>query len=60
MNIRSVREYAMFAPAQLLRNWREQRPSNQGDFDSSVAREVGIVYYTGVGQLLISFLYRST
>jgi hypothetical protein len=36
MNTRSAREYAMLSPAQLLRNWREQRPSNQGDLDSSV------------------------
>jgi hypothetical protein len=28
MNIRSACEYHMFAHAQLLRNWREQRPSN--------------------------------
>jgi hypothetical protein len=38
----------------------EQRPSNQGDLDSSVTGEVGRVYYTGVGLLLVSFLYRST
>jgi hypothetical protein len=50
----------MFAPAQLLRNWREQRPSNQGDLASSVTGEVGRIYYTGVNLLLISFLYRST
>jgi transketolase N-terminal domain/subunit len=25
----------MFAPAQILRNWCEQRPSNQGDLDKS-------------------------
>jgi hypothetical protein len=29
----------MFAPAQLLRIWREQRPSNQGDLDSSATWE---------------------
>jgi hypothetical protein len=61
MNTRSVREYtAMFAPTQLLRNWREQRPSNKSDIDSSVMWEVGRVYYTGVDLLLISFLYRSS
>jgi hypothetical protein len=38
--------------AKLLRNWREQRPSNKSDLDSSVMGEVG-------GLLLISFLYRS-
>jgi hypothetical protein len=32
--LRSAREYTMFAPAQLLRNWRDQRPSNQNDIDS--------------------------
>lgn len=32
----STREYAMFAPAQVLRKWREQRPSNQGEVHSSV------------------------
>jgi hypothetical protein len=44
---RSTRDYTMFAPAQVLRNWREQRPSNKGDLDSSIAWEVGKVYYTG-------------
>jgi hypothetical protein len=60
MNTRSAREYTMFAPAQLLRHWREQRRSNQGDLDSSVTVEVGRVYYTGVDLLLTSFLYRTT
>jgi hypothetical protein len=45
----------MFAPAQLLRNWREQWPRNQDDLDSSVMVEVGRVYYTGVDLLLILF-----
>jgi hypothetical protein len=58
MNTRSARVYNMFASVQLLRNWREQRPSNQGDLDSSVTGEGGRVYYTGVDLLLISFLYR--
>jgi hypothetical protein len=57
MNTRSAREYIMFAPAQLLRNWCEQRPSNQGNLDSSVTGEVRRVYYTRVDLLLISFLY---
>jgi hypothetical protein len=43
---RSAREYIMFASAQLLRNSREQRPSNKGDLDSSG---------TGMLLLLISF-----
>jgi hypothetical protein len=34
--LRSAREYTMFARAQLMHNWHEQRPSNKGDFDSSV------------------------
>jgi hypothetical protein len=34
MNTRSARKYTIFAPAQLLRNWLEQRPSNQGDLAS--------------------------
>jgi hypothetical protein len=59
MNTRSAREYTIFAPARLL-CWHEQRPSNKGDFDSSVTGDVGRVYYTGVDLLLILFLYRST
>jgi hypothetical protein len=42
----------MFAGAQLLRKWRKQSPSNQGDLDLSV-RGIGRVYFTGVDQLLI-------
>jgi hypothetical protein len=60
MNTRSAREYVMFASAQLLSNWRDQRPSNQDDLDSTVTGKAGRVYYTGVDLLLISFLYRST
>jgi hypothetical protein len=37
----------MVAPAQLLHNWHEQRPSNQGGLDSSVTRDTGIVCYMG-------------
>jgi hypothetical protein len=59
MNKRSAREYTMFAPAQLLRNRREQRPSKQSDLDSSATRKVGRFYYTEVELLLISFLSRS-
>jgi hypothetical protein len=43
----------MFAPAQLLRNWGEQRPSKKGDLYSSVTGEVERVYYVGVDLLLI-------
>jgi hypothetical protein len=49
MITRSAHEYTIFTPAQLLRKWREQRPSNQGVLDSSVTGEVGRVYYTGGG-----------
>jgi hypothetical protein len=49
----SAREYTMFTPAQLLRNWREQRPSNNGDLDLTVTGDVGIVYYTGVDLILV-------
>jgi hypothetical protein len=58
MNTRSAREYTIFAPAQFLRNWCRQRPSNRNDLDSSVTREVGRVYDTGVDLLMI-FLYHS-
>jgi hypothetical protein len=34
----------MFGPAQLLLNWGEQWPSNQGELDSSVTGEAGRVY----------------
>jgi hypothetical protein len=48
------------APVHFWRNWHGQRPSNQGDLDSSVTGEVGRVYFTGVDVLLVLFLYRST
>jgi hypothetical protein len=53
MNTRSAREYNMFAPAQILRNRLEQRPSNKGDLDSSFMGKDGRVYYSGVELLLI-------
>jgi hypothetical protein len=40
MKAHSVREYIMFVSAQLLRYLREQRPSNEGDLDSSVTGAV--------------------
>jgi hypothetical protein len=58
MNTRSVTEHTIFEFVQLLRNWREQRPSNQGDLTRHGGG--GKVYYTGVDLLLISFLCRST
>jgi len=45
MNACSAHEYTMFAPAQLLRIWCEQRPSNEDDLDSSVMGEVVLVFY---------------
>jgi hypothetical protein len=53
MNALSAREYTMFVPAQLQRNWREQRPSNKEGLDSSVTREDGAACCTGVDLLLI-------
>jgi hypothetical protein len=55
MNTRSAREHTMSVPAQLLRNWREQRPSNKSGLDSSVTGEVGRVYYTGEDCLRVAF-----
>jgi hypothetical protein len=49
MNTLSGREYIQFPFAQLLSNWHEQRPSNQGDLDSNVTGDIGRVYYKGVG-----------
>jgi hypothetical protein len=59
MHTHSASEYTIFAPAQLLRNWREQRPSNEDNLDSTVTREAERVYFTEQDQLLISVLYRS-
>jgi hypothetical protein len=36
MNIRSAREYNIFAPAQVLRKQRGLRPSSKGDLDSNL------------------------
>jgi hypothetical protein len=41
MNTWSACKYIMYAPSQLLCNWHEQQPNNQGDLDSSVMGEVG-------------------
>jgi hypothetical protein len=38
------REYTLFAPAKLLHNWRQQRPSNQGELNLSVTGENGKPY----------------
>jgi hypothetical protein len=42
-----AREYTMFVPTQLLRSWREQRPSNKSDLDSSVMGEDWRVLHGG-------------
>jgi hypothetical protein len=44
MSIRSACEHTVFAPAQLLRNWCEKRPSRKGDLDSSVTGTIGRVF----------------
>jgi hypothetical protein len=56
MNTHSALEYTMFAPAQLLRNWHEQQPSNKADLDSTVMGSLGESITWGVDLLLISFL----
>jgi hypothetical protein len=56
---RSACEYTMFAPVQLLHNWHEQWPCNQGDLYLSITGALRRVYYMGVDLLLISFLYCS-
>jgi hypothetical protein len=43
MNTLPACEYIMFAPAHLLRNCHEQRPSSHGDVYSNVKMEVGVV-----------------
>jgi hypothetical protein len=55
--MRYAHGYTMFAPAQLLLNWREQRPGNHDDLDSSVSRDSGRAYYMGADLLLMSLLY---
>jgi hypothetical protein len=54
----STYEYTTLAPAHHLSNWREQRPSNKGDLDSSVTRGGGggsTACNTEMDLLLISF-----
>lgn len=43
MNTFSSREYSPLAPAEVLRNWGEQQPSNQSDIDGSVTEKAGTV-----------------
>jgi hypothetical protein len=44
----------------ILSSWRERRPSNQGDLDSSVTGEVGRVLHGGGNASGVPFLYCST
>jgi hypothetical protein len=44
------KEHTPFAPTQLLRNSRQQQPSNQGDTDSCVTRKVEAVHSSGLGE----------
>jgi hypothetical protein len=59
MNTRSAPEYTTFTRSHLLRNWRDQRPSNKGDLESCVTAEGERIYYTALDQLVISCFYRS-
>lgn len=43
LNKRLRREYIVFAAAQFLRIWYEQRPINDGDLDSNVTGQVDSV-----------------
>jgi hypothetical protein len=45
----------MFTPTQLLRRWREQRPSNKDDLHTSITGEILRGYCTGIDLLLIFF-----
>jgi hypothetical protein len=56
MSKRSARKYTTFANKQLLRNCREQRPSNYSGLDWNVTAGAGRVYYNG----MISCLCRIT
>jgi hypothetical protein len=49
----------MLTPAEILRNWRQQQPSNQGDIDSSATRKLGESITWG-GEFLILFLHYTT
>lgn len=59
MNTCSTSEHIMFAPAQFLRTWLEQCPSNQGDPDSSDTGEVGSLLYGGGPAFDLIFFYNS-
>jgi hypothetical protein len=53
INTRSAVDTNMFVAVRRLCNWREQRPSNKGDLDSSVTEEIGRVHNTRANLLLI-------
>jgi hypothetical protein len=48
------------ASAQLLRNWGERRPSNQGDCVSSATGETRCAYHREADLFLVSFMNHST
>jgi hypothetical protein len=53
MNTQYAHKHIMFSPAQLLCNWHEQWPNNQGDLDSSVTGEI-LLHSKGPASNLIS------
>lgn len=55
MNSRSSPEHIMFKTVQILRSLREERLSKYDDVTLSVTAEVGRVYYTEQGPILISY-----
>jgi hypothetical protein len=58
MNTRSACEYIAFAPAQPLRNWREQQPSNSCDL--GIECHGGVSEYYTSGSACDFILCRST
>jgi hypothetical protein len=44
MNTNFIQEHTLLVSAELVRNWREQKPSNQSDIDCRVMTEVGRVH----------------
>lgn len=48
----------MFAPTQLLRNWRKQRPSNSGEYESGEGWENLLHGRAGVSDLIFAPQYK--
>jgi hypothetical protein len=59
MNTRFACEYIVFATAQLLSNWCEQRPSSKIYVDSCITGEIESLTY-GSGPASDFFFYLST